>query len=141
MIKKTAVVQVPIIPASKTEIVQLIKDIGVDVKALTFMETVDPINVEFEQIGEIEQFADEGLMNRNEIQIQSAKEIEAIYSSHKRMDIQPITAITDLTLIHGVRGVNGKLILFDYNTMTKYIDDQYDVGRFKKFEQLIVQEQ
>ena len=67
MIKKTLVLQVPIIPASKSERLQLIKDIGVDAQALVIVEIVDPANVEFEQVGEIEQFTTDVLVNRNEI--------------------------------------------------------------------------
>ena len=47
-------------------------------------------------------------------------EIEAVYSSHKGVEIKAIEAIDEQTLIHGIRGVNGKLILFDYNNMTKF---------------------
>ena len=54
MIKKTNVIQVPMISTSKMEVLQLIKDIGVNVEALAIVETVDPASVEFEQVGEIE---------------------------------------------------------------------------------------
>lgn len=50
-----------------------------------------------------------------------------MYSSHNRMDILTVQDITDSTLIHGIRGVNGKMILFDYNSMTKYIDEHYPI--------------
>jgi hypothetical protein len=54
------------------------------------------------------------------------------------MDMQPISALTEQSLIHGVRGVNGKLILFDYNTMTKFTDDRFSIDKFRKVEQLLV---
>ena len=53
-----------------------------------------------------------------------------MYSSHKRVDIKPISAMDEQTLIHGVRGVNGKLTLFDFNNMTKFID-KYTIDQFK----------
>lgn len=43
------------------------------------------------------------------------------------------------TLIHGIRGVNGKLTLFDYNNMVKFID-KYSLDSFKYLEQLLSQE-
>jgi hypothetical protein len=66
-------------------------------------------------------------------------EIEAVYSSHKRVDIKPIVAMDEQTLIHGIRGVNGKLTLFDYNNMVKFIE-KYSFDSFKCLEQLLSQE-
>ena len=62
-----------------------------------------------------------------------------MYSSHKRADIKPNSAMNEQTLIHGVRGVNGKLTLFDYNNMTKFID-KYTIDEFRCLEQLLSQE-
>ena len=42
------------IPVSKDEVIQFIKDIGIDLTALSLVETVDPSFVELGQIGEIE---------------------------------------------------------------------------------------
>jgi len=75
-----------------------------------------------------------------EIEIQTAQEIEAVYASHKRMDKLPISALTEQDLVHGIRGVNGKLIFFNYNSMTKFIDDEFSIDKFRKLEQLLVQE-
>jgi len=50
------------------------------------------------------------------------------------MDILTVSDLTDSSLIHGIRGVNGKLILFDYNTVTKYIDDGYNIDKFRMLE-------
>lgn len=54
MIKKTNVLQVPMIPPSKFELLQLLKDIGIDVNTLNIVENVDPETVELEHAGEIE---------------------------------------------------------------------------------------
>ena len=40
--------QVPMIPASKVEILEVLKDIGIDVVALNMVEKVDPKVVEFD---------------------------------------------------------------------------------------------
>ena len=60
-------------------------------------------------------------------------EIEAVYSSHKGVEIKPVGAMDEQTLIHGIRGVNGKLTLFDYNNMVKFIE-KYTLDSFKCLE-------
>jgi hypothetical protein len=61
-------------------------------------------------------------LEQPQINVQSAQEIYDVYSSHKRMDIQSIELLTESTLVHLVAGgVGGKLILFAYNDMVKYI--------------------
>jgi hypothetical protein len=52
LIKKTQVLQVPMIPTSNDEILQFISAIGVDVAALGLVENVDPATVEFEYVGD-----------------------------------------------------------------------------------------
>lgn len=57
------------IPGSKVEILQVIKDIGINVAALNMVEKVDPRIVEFDQICDIEQFTADDQINKSEIKI------------------------------------------------------------------------